>query len=127
VASGQFFRVAPFELEHIALAKLADVFLVAPATANFIGKVANGIADDLLSTTFLATRAPVLIAPAMNSNMLTHPAVVQNIAALRARGCTFIEPDGMLACGDVGKEGSRRWRISFPPYRRRFCANGSCG
>ncbi len=104
VASGQFSREAPYEVEHIALAKLADVFLVAPATANFIGKAANGIADDLLSTTFLATRAPVLIAPAMNSNMLTHPAVVQNIAALRARGCTFIEPeDGMLACGDVGK------------------------
>ena len=104
VAQDQFSRETPYEVEHIALAKLADVFLVAPATANFIGKAANGIADDLLLSTFLATRAKVLIAPAMNSNMLEHPAVQKNMETLRQRGCTFIEPDrGLLACGDVGK------------------------
>jgi phosphopantothenoylcysteine decarboxylase/phosphopantothenate--cysteine ligase len=91
-------------VEHNALAKLADVFLVAPATANFIGKAANGIADDHLTTTVLATRAPVLIAPAMNVNMYSHPAVQKNIEILRARGCMFIEPaEGLLACGDTGK------------------------
>ncbi len=104
VYTKQFSREAPYEVEHIALAKLADVFLVAPATANFIGKAANGIADDHLITTFLATRAPVLIAPAMNVNMYNHPAVQKNIETLRARGCTFIEPaEGLLACGDTGK------------------------
>ena len=104
VYTNQFSREAPYEVEHIALAKLADVFLIAPATANFIGKAANGIADDHLTTTFLATRAPVLIAPAMNVNMYNHPAGQKNIEILRARGCTFIEPaEGLLACGDTGK------------------------
>ncbi|MEL7601763.1 MAG: bifunctional phosphopantothenoylcysteine decarboxylase/phosphopantothenate--cysteine ligase CoaBC, partial [Bacillota bacterium] len=104
VYTDQFSREAPYEVEHIALAKLADVFLIAPATANFIGKAANGIADDHLTTTFLATRAPVLIAPAMNVNMYNHPAVQKNIGILRTRGCTFIEPaEGLLACGDTGK------------------------
>ncbi len=104
VYTDQFTREAPYEIEHIALAKLADVFLVAPATANFIGKAANGIADDLLLTTYLATTAPVLIAPAMNTNMLLHPATVQNKEFLRERGCAFIEPaEGLLACGDVGR------------------------
>ncbi len=100
----QFTRETPYEVEHIALAKQADVFLVAPATANFLGKAANGIADDLLSTTFLATKAPVMIAPAMNTAMLEHPAVQENIRILMQRGCEFIQPDdGLLACGDVGK------------------------
>ncbi|HWR24068.1 MAG TPA: bifunctional phosphopantothenoylcysteine decarboxylase/phosphopantothenate--cysteine ligase CoaBC [Feifaniaceae bacterium] len=104
VYTDQFTREAPYEVEHIALAKLADVFLVAPATANFIGKAANGIADDLLLTTYLATAAPVLIAPAMNTGMLLHPATVKNMEALRERGCAFIEPaEGLLACGDVGR------------------------
>ncbi len=104
VYTDQFTREAPYEVEHIALAKLADVFLVAPATANFIGKAANGIADDLLLTTYLATLAPVLIAPAMNTNMLLHSATVKNMELLRERGCMFVEPsEGLLACGDVGK------------------------
>lgn len=104
VYTDQFSREAPYEVEHIALAKLADVFLIAPATANFIGKAANGIADDHLTTTFLATRAPVLIAPAMNVNMYNHPAMQKNMETLRERGCTFIEPaEGLLACGDTGK------------------------
>lgn len=104
VYTDQFTREAPYEVEHIALAKLADVFLVAPATANFIGKAANGVADDLLLTTYLATTAPMLIAPAMNTNMLLHPATLKNMELLRERGCAFIEPaEGLLACGDVGR------------------------
>ncbi len=103
VSMDQFSRETPYEVEHIALAQAADVFLVAPATANFLGKAANGIADDLLTSVFLATRAPLLIAPAMNDKMYTHPAVQQNMETLRARGCKFIQPGvGLLACGDVG-------------------------
>ena len=97
-------RENPWEVEHISLAKRADVFLVAPATANFLGKAAHGIADDMLTTTILATRAPVLVAPAMNVNMYENPVVQENIALLKKRGWHFIEPDaGLLACGDVGK------------------------
>ena len=104
VVVDMFNRENPWEVEHIALAKRADVFLVAPATANFIGKAANGIADDMLSTTVLATRAPILVAPAMNVNMYENAAVQENIAKLKNRGWQFIEPDeGMLACGDVGR------------------------
>lgn len=99
-----FHRETPWEVEHISLAKRADVFLVAPATANFLGKAAHGIADDMLTTTILATHAPVLVAPAMNVNMYENPAVQENIACLKKRGWHFIEPDaGLLACGDVGK------------------------
>ncbi len=104
VAIEQFSHSAPSEVEHIALAKRADVLLIAPATANFIGKAANGIADDLLLSTFLAVTSPILIAPAMNSNMLANPAVQKNISLLRQRGCIFIEPEeGLLACGDIGR------------------------
>lgn len=92
------------EIEHIAVATRAHLFLVAPATANILAKAAHGIADDWLSTTLLATRAPVLFAPAMNDNMYAHPATQANIATLRARGCRFIEPEsGRLACGTVGQ------------------------
>ncbi|MFA6242096.1 MAG: bifunctional phosphopantothenoylcysteine decarboxylase/phosphopantothenate--cysteine ligase CoaBC [Candidatus Hydrogenedentales bacterium] len=91
------------EIEHIAVATRADLFLIAPATANIIAKAANGIADDWLSTTLLATKAPVLFAPAMNSNMYVHPATQENIVKLRRRGCHFVGPDsGRLACGTVG-------------------------
>ena len=104
VVVDMFHRETPWEVEHIALAKRADVFLVAPATANFLGKAAHGIADDMLTTTILATHAPVLVAPAMNVNMYENPAVQENIAALKTRGWHFVEPDaGILACGDVGK------------------------
>lgn len=100
----QFNRDFPWEVEHITLAKAADVFAVVPATANILGKYAHGIADDMLSTTLLATRAPVLFAPAMNTAMYENPAVQDNIAALRARGCLFVEPaSGHLACGDTGR------------------------
>ncbi len=100
----QFDREFPWEVEHIALAKAADVFAVVPATANILGKYAHGIADDMLSTTLLATRAPVLFAPAMNTAMYENAAVQENIAALKARGCQFVEPvSGHLACGDTGR------------------------
>ncbi|MFR4000145.1 MAG: bifunctional phosphopantothenoylcysteine decarboxylase/phosphopantothenate--cysteine ligase CoaBC [Christensenellales bacterium] len=92
-----------FEVEHISLAKLADMFLVAPATANFIGKMASGIADDMLTTTVMATTAPVMIAPAMNTNMYLDAATQANIETLKRRGCEFIAPaTGHLACGDEG-------------------------
>lgn len=104
VVVDMFHRENPWEVEHISLAKRADVFLVAPATANFLGKAAHGIADDMLTTTILATRAPVLVAPAMNVNMYENPVVQENIALLKKCGWHFIEPDaGLLACGDVGK------------------------
>ena len=89
------------ELEHIALAKWADAFVIAPATANCLAKLANGIADDLLSTTALAMTAPLLIAPAMNANMWRHPATQANLGALLSRGAVTVGPGtGHLACGD---------------------------
>ena len=104
VVTDMFNRNTPWEIEHIALAKRADVFLVAPASANFLAKAATGIADDMLTTTILATRAPILIAPAMNTKMYLHEATQANMEILRKRGCRFIEPaTGVLACGDVGK------------------------
>lgn len=104
VAIDMFSRETPWEIEHIALAKKADAFLVAPATANFIGKYTAGIADDMLTTTIMATKAPVLIAPAMNTAMYESIAMSANIDVLKQRGCTFISPEiGLLACGDVGK------------------------
>lgn len=91
-------------IAHIDLADWADIILIAPATANIIGKVANGIADDMISTTLLATTAPVWIAPAMNVHMYAHPAVQKNMNILRSFGYQFIEPgEGYLACGYVGK------------------------
>lgn len=88
-------------MAHIALSKWADVFVVAPATANFLGKYAAGIADDLLTTTALAMTCPVLVAPAMNCNMWRNPAVRENVGTLRRRGVFFAGPDsGRLACGD---------------------------
>ncbi len=92
------------EIRHISLADDAQLLLVAPATANSIGKFANGIADDALSTLYLATRAPVLVAPAMNVNMFEHEAVQRNLDTLRGRGVGVVEPgDGYLACGWLGK------------------------
>lgn len=92
-----------WNVEHIALATLADLFLIAPATANILGKIANGIADDMLSTTVMATTAPKILAPAMNSNMYLNPIVQQNIQKLRDNNYSVIEPaSGMLACGVEG-------------------------
>ena len=103
VAVDTFDRPQTWEVEHIALAKRADLFLIAPATANIMGKMACGIADDMLSTTVMATRAPVLIAPAMNTGMWENAAVQQNVKTLRARGVEIVAPvSGHLACGDNG-------------------------
>lgn len=91
-------------IAHIDLADWADLILVAPATANVIGKLANGIADDMVTTTLLATTAPIWLAPAMNVHMYDHPAVKRNLAQLKSDGYQFIEPsEGFLACGYVGK------------------------
>ena len=92
-----------WEIQHISLAQKADLMLIAPATANVIGKISNGIADDMLSTTVMATKAKVLIAPAMNTNMYQNPIVQNNISKLKDFGYKFIEPaSGRLACGDIG-------------------------
>ncbi|WP_281657963.1 bifunctional phosphopantothenoylcysteine decarboxylase/phosphopantothenate--cysteine ligase CoaBC [Halobacillus sp. Cin3] len=92
------------QIQHIDVADWADLFLIAPATANTIGKLACGLADDMLSTTLLATEAPVYIAPAMNVHMYSHPAVMNNMQQLDEWGFRFIEPgEGYLACGYVGK------------------------
>ena len=103
VAVDTFDRPQTWEVEHIALAKRADLFLIAPATANIMGKMACGIADGMLSTTVMATRAPVLVAPAMNTGMWENAAVQQNVKTLRARGVEIVAPvSGHLACGDSG-------------------------
>lgn len=103
VIKDMFEEPKAFEIQHISLAKKADLLVVVPATANIIGKVAGGIADDMLSTTIMATRAKVIFAPAMNTNMYTNPIVQDNISKLKGLGYEFINPaSGRLACGDVG-------------------------
>ena len=98
-----FDRNFQFQVEHVSLAKKADAVMVAPASANMAGKMAHGIADDMLSTTLLACQCPVFVAPAMNTRMLTNQAVQDNLAVLRRYGITVIEPaSGRLACGDTG-------------------------
>src|ERR1700722_8703841 len=90
-------------IEHIGVAQEHDLLLVAPATANILGKFANGLADDFLSTMYLAFRGPVVLAPAMNNNMWDHEAVCANVETLRRRGHTIVDPDdGFLACGTFG-------------------------
>lgn len=104
VTCDMFAEPKAWEIQHISLAEKADVFLVAPATANIIGKVANGIADDMLSTTIMATKAKVIFAPAMNTNMYENPIVQENIKKLKSLGYEFIDPaEGRLACGTSGK------------------------
>lgn len=104
VITDQFEPGANADIEHIALASTIDLLLVAPATANILAKFANGIADDFLSTLFIATRAPVLVAPSMNTQMFSHEAVRRNLETLAARGVRFVEPgEGYLACGWIGK------------------------
>src|SRR5882672_5224111 len=104
VITDQFETGMNADIEHIALASTIDLLLIAPATANIIGKLANGLADDFLSTLYTATRAPVLIAPAMNTQMFEHEAVRKNLDTLAARGTRFVEPgEGYLACGWIGK------------------------
>ena len=104
VITDQFEGGMNADIEHIALASTIDLLLIAPATANVIGKLANGIADDFLTTLYTATRAPLLIAAAMNTQMFAHEAVRKNLDTLAARGARFVEPgEGYLACGWIGK------------------------
>lgn len=103
VVTDTFKRPDTWEVEHVALAKRAELFIIAPATANIMAKMACGIADDMLSTTVLATRAPILLAPAMNTGMWENIATKENADTLRRRGVHFIGPEGgYLACGDSG-------------------------
>lgn len=104
VISDMFAEPKTWEIEHISLAKKADLMVIVPATANVIGKIASGIADDMLTTTVMASRSPVMFAPAMNTGMYRNPIVQENIRKLKALGYPFIEPVcGMLACGDEGE------------------------
>jgi len=99
-----FDRDFEFHVAHVNLAEQADVMLIAPASANVIGKLAGGIADDMLTTTAMACRAPILVSPAMNTNMFENPILTDNLKKLQSIGFEIIEPDtGMLACRDVGK------------------------
>ncbi|WP_315168591.1 bifunctional phosphopantothenoylcysteine decarboxylase/phosphopantothenate--cysteine ligase CoaBC [Metaclostridioides mangenotii] len=103
VVSDMFAEPKTWDVEHISLAKKADLFLIVPASANVIGKIANGIADNMLTTTVMATKAPILIAPAMNTNMYENVIVQKNIEFLEGLGYNFVDPDsGRLACGDIG-------------------------
>ncbi|ADL51615.1 bifunctional phosphopantothenoylcysteine decarboxylase/phosphopantothenate--cysteine ligase CoaBC [Clostridium cellulovorans] len=104
VITDMFAEPKAWEIQHISLAKKADLMVIVPATANIIGKVANGIADDMLSTTIMATKAPVIFAPAMNTNMYQNPIVQENMSKLKGYGYEFIDTvKGRLACGDVGE------------------------
>lgn len=104
VITDMFERPDHIDVKHISLAKKADLFLIVPATANIIGKVANGIADDMLSTTIMATRAPIIFAPAMNNRMYENKAVQNNLEKLKSYGYKIIEPSvGHLACGYESK------------------------
>ena len=104
VYTDMFEEIIYEDIRHISLAQRADLFVIAPASANIIGKIANGIADDMLSTVVMATRAPVLICPAMNTAMYENPVVQANIARLAALGYHFVPPkEALLACGDLGR------------------------
>ena len=103
VTVDMFEGAADGSVEHIALATSADLLLIAPATANIIGRLASGMADDMLSTTALAVTAPLLVAPAMNEKMWRHPAVQANVERLRTRGILFVDPEyGPMVCGGEG-------------------------
>ena len=98
-----FDRNFEFQVEHVSLAQKADIFMVAPASANVIGKIANGIADDMLTTTIMAAKCPKYISPAMNTNMFENPIVQDNLNKLKNYGYNVIEPAvGYLACGTTG-------------------------
>ena len=104
VGLDQFAPPANWEPEHVSLAERANLFVIAPCTANCIAKLAHGLADDLLTSSVLATRAPLVIAPAMNDGMWDNPATQENLANLRRRNVSIIAPgDGELACGTCGK------------------------
>lgn len=103
VVTDMFAEPKHWNIPHISLAQIADIFLIAPATANIIGKIANGIADDMLSTTVMATKAPVVFAPAMNNSMWLNPVVQNNVKKLKKLSYQFVEPEyGPMACGGEG-------------------------
>ncbi|MFC2014473.1 bifunctional phosphopantothenoylcysteine decarboxylase/phosphopantothenate--cysteine ligase CoaBC [Chloroflexota bacterium] len=103
VVTDMFELASEFSVQHVALAEAADIVVIAPATANIIAKLAGGIADDALSTTVLATLAPVVIAPAMNVNMYQNSITQENLAKLKSRGFTIVDPEyGRLASGKMG-------------------------
>jgi len=112
----------PDPIAHITFSQTVDLFLVTPATANIIAKFANGVADDFITSTYLASTAPVLIAPAMNTSMWHHPATQRNVRQLRSDGVHIIEPDeGEMACGTIGPGRlSHPKELSLPPWR--YCA-----
>ncbi|MBD0379342.1 bifunctional phosphopantothenoylcysteine decarboxylase/phosphopantothenate--cysteine ligase CoaBC [Paenibacillus sedimenti] len=115
----------PSVVSHINLADSADLVVIAPATANMIGKLALGLGDDMLSTMLLATMAPIWVAPAMNVHMYANPAVQQNMQTLRSRGVRFIEPgEGQLACGYVGKGRLAEPEEIFAAIEQHFAGNG---
>ncbi len=119
VVVDMFTRPEQWEVGHISLAKKADLFLVCPATANLVGKYANGIADDMLTTTLMATKSPVVVCPAMNKNMYHSDSFTQNIDTLKKRGCFVVDSEsGFLACGDVGDG-----RLAEPEKIVDFCVN----
>jgi phosphopantothenoylcysteine decarboxylase/phosphopantothenate--cysteine ligase len=114
VSTSLFNLLSEREIGHITLADRADLIVIAPATANIVGKLANGIADDMLTTTVMASKAPVLIAPAMNVNMYQNPAYKENEAKLKGRGVLFVEPArGLLACGWEGEGKLQEPRVIF--------------
>lgn len=103
VVTDMFELPVNLDIGHITYAKRADLILVAPATANFIGKIANGIADDMLSTTIMAASAPIIICPAMNDKMWANPIVKENIKKLKKQGYNFVDPEyGKMACSGMG-------------------------
>ena len=123
VVCDTFARPETWEVEHVALAKRADLFVIAPATANIMAKMAAGIADDMLSTTVLATAAPVLLAPAMNTGMWENAATQENLKTLLSRGVQLIGPEGgYLACGDTGKGRMSEPKDIFDRIRCMLCA-----
>ncbi len=127
VSTSLFNLISEREIGHIMLADRADLIIIAPATANIVGKLANGIADDMLTTTVMATKAPVLIAPAMNVNMYQNPAYKENEAKLKGRGVLFVEPArGLLACGWEGEGKLQEPQVIFEEALERSCPQGPC-
>jgi len=128
VSTSLFNLISEREIGHIMLADRADLIIIAPATANIVGKIANGIADDMLTTTVMASKAPVLIAPAMNVNMYQSPAYKENEAKLKGRGVLFVEPArGLLACGWEGEGKLQEPQVIFEEARRALAPKDLAG
>ena len=121
VVTDMFDPVREWDTKHIDMAKAADVFVIVPATATVIGKIANGIADDMLTTTVMAARSPVLIFPAMNTFMYENPIVQENIEKLKRHGYhVYDTASGELACGDIGKGKLMNWEAVVKEIERKL-------